>query len=807
MKRSLCLAMLMASQAAWSNEVSGVVRDAQGQPVPNARVEVVGSHVRVNTDAEGRFELQGLAAEGVELHIEAPTFAHRIVHAPVSDGTPLEIRLSRSVLEVIDVRALPWHASKLESARPVDALAGEQLRNRQTSTLGDTLALELGVHSNYYGPVASSPVIRGLEGPRVLITQNGLGAGDASRTGPDHMVATETSTAQQIEILRGPATLLYGSGAIGGVVNVVDDRVPSDNETRGEWQAEYNDVADEKLVSGSLTTGFDRFAFHVDGFLRESNDYKIPVAAEIEDDHDHGHDEQGHGNYRLENSAYEGSGFNLGSSYLLDNGFVGISYGRLERTYGIPGHSHGEGDDHGHDHGHDHGNGQEDEEDVYSDLVQDRWQLHSELTLDNPIFSAVNTRLGYTDYTHKEIEHGQVFTTFDVTSYEGKMDLFHHPIAHWRGALSLQYKYEDYVAEGAEAFTPPSETESIALALVEERHFGDVQIQLGARLERVEVKADQVIVDMGGHGHDHDHGHDHGNEENLLNVYSVKHVFEPFSLSAGAVWDFAYGYNLGVSLSHSQRAPSAAELLSHGAHIGTNAYEVGALFVIHEEGDGDYHYDLNPNVIELETSNNIDISLRKFEGDIGFTLGAFYNQIDDFYYLQETGLTAEAGGDHGHDHGHDHGDEGFPLYIYTARDARLYGFEGEFVWQASEPLKLSVFSDYTRANLRDGGDLPRIPPLRVGGQLNYRLNNLGAELNATHYFEQEKIAALESESEGYTLVNAQLSYYLTAAGQDMTFYVRGSNLLDEEARPHTSFLKDKAPLPGRAFAAGIRATF
>lgn len=772
----LC-ALLLAVPSAFAGEISGQVTDPLGQPVPGAVVEVVGSNRRVVADQEGAFRLDNLSAREVELHVKAPRFTHRNQRAPVDTGEPITLTLTPTPLEIIDIKALPWHASVLESATPVDVLGGEALRDRQMATLGDTLKNQLGVHSNYFGPVASSPIIRGLEGPRVLITQNSLDAGDASRVGPDHAVATETSTAQQIEILRGPATLLYGSGAIGGVVNIVDNRVPQDNATLGAWQLQHDTVADENLVSGSLTSGVNDLAFHVDGFWRESDDYRIPVAAEVGDT-EHNHSQ------RLEDSAYDASGFNLGGSYLLDNGFVGISYGRLERTYGIPGHEH--------DHGHDHA-----DDGVYADLEQDRVQLHSELTLNHGFFSALHTRLGYTDYQHSEIEGGEALTTFENTVSEARFDVFHHPMVDWRGTLSLQYKHQDFVAEGLEAFTPPSTTETLALALIEERHFGPVQIQLGARVERVEIKAPEVIVSLS----DHDH-------ENMLSVLAVKSVFEPFSLSAGASWHFTPGYKLATSLSHSQRAPSAAELLSFGPHIGTGTYEVGALFELHDEGHGDFHVDLNLEPIELETSNNIDLSLTKYHGDVGFTLNAFYNLFDDFYYLQATGLQYDDDGhDHGHDHGHGDEDDGLPVHIYTAADARLYGFESQLVWQLNDQLKLSTMADYTRASLRGGENLPRIPPLRLGGQVDYRFGNISSELSLNHYFDQNKTAALESETDGYTLLDAQISYHWVTSRQDITLYLRANNLTDAEARPHASFLKDQAPLPGRSFAAGIRSRF
>lgn len=786
-KTLLIMAMALASQAALA-QTSGVIRDAQGQPIPGAVVEVVGSNLSARANEQGEFVLPELASQHIELHVKAPQFMHKTFHVEGEDQS-LELVLNRTVMDVINVVGLPWHASNMESAQPVNVLSGEKLRERQAATLGDTLKYEVGVHSSYYGPVSSSPIIRGLEGPRVLITQNGLDAGDASRVGPDHAVAAEATTARQIEILRGPATLFYGSGAIGGVVNVVDDRVPQSTDTIGEWRMQHDDVANDKLASGSLTTGAGNIAVHVDGFWRESDNYKIPGAAEVEfDDHDdheeEGHDHASEGSQRLDNSATEAKGLNIGASYLLDSGFVGLSVGRLERTYGIPGHSHGDED-----------------VNVFADLEQDRVQLLSELSIDNEFFSAMNTRLGYTEYTHSEIEGGIALTTFNNRTREARVDLFHHPLADWRGALSVHYKHSDFEAIGEEAFTPPSDTSTFALALMEERHFGEVLIQLGTRVEQVKITADNLMVSLGDHD-DHDH-EEHAEE---LSVFAVEHKSNPFSLSAGAVWDFTPGYNLGLSLTHAQRTPSAAELLSFGPHIGSGMFEVGALLTVHEEDEGDFHFDLARTDVELEKSNNLDISLRKVDGDFGFIVNAFYNAIDNYYYLAETGLTQEGGHDHGDEDEHDHGGD-LPVFIYQASDVNLYGFEGQFIWQLSEPLKVTLTTDYTRARLDSGGDLPRIPPMRIGGIVNYERGDYSIEFSALHHFEQNKIAAMETTTDGYTLLDLQFNYQLDQFIPGVTFYVQGKNLTNEYARVHSSFLKDEAPLPARSVAVGLSGRF
>ncbi|WP_331345272.1 TonB-dependent receptor [Cellvibrio sp. UBA7661] len=791
MKKSLLfMAIVAASQSALA-QVQGIVRDDMGQPIANATLEVVGANLRIQANEKGQFTVPAQPGKEVELHVKAPSFMHKTFH--VTQGSQqTELVLGNTAIEVVNVIGLPWHASNMESAQPVNVLSGERLRDRQASTLGETLKHEVGVHSSYYGPVASSPIIRGLEGPRVLITQNGLDAGDASRIGPDHAVATEASTARQIEILRGPATLFYGSGAIGGVVNIVDDRVPQGLDTYGEWRLERDSVANDKLVSASGNSGVGNVGVHLDGFWRKANDYKIPGAAEIETHEEH--EEENHAEHnedRLANSSTEAKGFNLGTSYIMDEGFVGISYGHLERQYGIPGHNHGD-----------------EALDVYADLKQDRVQLLSELSLDHDWFSAVNSRFGFTDYEHSEIENGEVGTTFKNESQEARLDLFHHPIADWRGALSFHFKNTDFEAIGAEAFTPPSSTHSLAIALMEERHFGDVLVQLGARIEQVKISADNFQVDFNEHNHDETESH----AQEHLRVFSIDNESTPFSASAGLVWDFTPGYNIGLSYTHAERTPSAAELLSFGPHIGSGLYEVGALLQLIEDDDGDFHFDLARNEVKPETSNNIDISLRKFEGDVGFILNAFYNRIDDYYYLTDTGLTHES--EHAHDHAEDAGEEDhdheseLPVFIYRAQDAELYGFEGEVLWQFTPAVKLSLTSDYIRATLKDSlessSDLPRIPPLRVGARAEYELGKWRAEISGQHYFEQNNVAALETASNAYTLIDTQISYSIS---DNLKIYLKGNNLTDEYARVHASFLKDKAPLPARSYALGISGNF
>ena len=785
-------ALLLASPSALAQTLSGTVTNAAGKPLANATVEIEALKRVTSTNELGEFTFSNVKEGDYTLHIFASGFAHLHEHAQVqSDNAEgANFVLARSAIEVIDVHATPMHLSVMESATPVSVLSGETLRRQQAATLGDTLEKLPGVQSNFHGNVASTPIIRGLSGPRVLITQNGLDVSDVSRVGPDHAVASEASTAKQIEVLRGPATLFFGSGAIGGVVNVVDQRVPTSTETRGEFVLETQTVNDQKLGTFNVTTGVDNIAFYADGFYRDSNDYETPVAPDIDDPD---------GAHVVENSNEESSGFTLGSSYLFDQGYVGVAVERFEREYGVPGHSHG-GDT-----------------SVFADLEQTKYQLLGEYNFTNDFLQSVHFRAGYTDYEHAEVEGGLVGTTFSNETEELRVELLHKPMAGWRGGISLHYKGSDVFAQGEEAFTPPSEMEMFAVALMEERHFGDFLVQLGARAESVTLDASSVLLpELDAHEHDDEHDHDeHAHDEHehegseFVRQFAVDQEFTPISLSAGVVYTINESYNVGVSLSRSERAPSASELLSFGPHIGTRTYEIGALFDLSEEGE----FVLSQTAIDLETANNIDLTFRKTQGDVGFVFNAFYNQVDNYYFQEETGLFAESG--HDHDHGEEgHGEEGhdehsdeLPVYLFGSADAILHGFELQVAWQTTDNLKLDFFADYVKARLKDGGALPRTSPMRVGSHVAYTLDNIRADLDITYFAKQDDISTFETETDGYTLVDASITYDIPLGDIDLSVYLSGENLTDEEARVHTSFLKDIAPRPGRNFAFGVRGYF
>ena len=729
-------------------------------------------------------------------------------------------------IEKVIVTATPLNKTVLETATPVTVLSGEQLDKNQAGTLGETLKNTPGVHSSYFGPVASSPIIRGLDGPRIKVVQNGLDSSDASRVGPDHVVATEAFTATQIEVLRGPATLLYGSGAIGGVVNVVDNRIPKEatEETTGELIFQHDTVSDGQTIALDLNGGSGNFAWHVDAFNRDTDNYEIPGPAEAEETHDHedeGEEHAAEATGELANSSTNAQGFTLGGGWITDDYTVAFAYGRLESDYGIPGHAHGE-EEHGHEGEEEEGHEGEEshaEEQVLGQLEQDRFQAMLDWKNLGGNFSEVHWHTAYTDYEHREVENGQVGTTFENDTFESRLWAKHKGFLGWQGILGLHYNNIDFSALGAEAFTPASKTDSLALFVLEEKKQGDLLWQLGGRIERTSISPDNNFFE-GGHAHEHEGEEEH--EEHEINFSDQDYT--AVSLSAGVVWTVSEQHRWALNFAHSERAPSASEIFSRGAHIGTQTYEIGAGFEIHREGD-EVELEQRSSKVKKETSNNIDLTYRYTGDELDFTLNLFYNQVDDYIFQQNTGLFAMGGEihahageehheeeeheeeEHGHEDEHAHGESELPVFQFQQQDATLYGFEAELDYHLNDNWRLSAFTDYIRAELDDNTNVPRIPPLRFGSELHWENENWHAEVGVTRYSKQDKISSFETKTDGYTLVSANLNYYVTWGDADVTLFVKGENLTDEEARVHSSFLKNLAPIPGRNISLGIKTQF
>lgn len=637
-------------------------------------------------------------------------------------------------LEKLVVTASPLDRSPDEISAPTSVLAAAALDRRRQATLGETLAGLPGVDSTYFGPGASRPVIRGLGGDRVRMLTGGVGTLDASVVSPDHAVSLEPLLIERVEVVRGPATLLYGGGAIGGVVNVVDGRIPEElpaGPVTGRGELRGGSAADERAAAGVLTGAAGQWAWRLDGFRRTTGDVRIPglaptpaKAAEM----------MAAGETpsvgTLENSATSTGGGSVGLSYIGQAGHVGVAYSGFDSLYGTVA-----------------------EPDVRIDLKQRRVDVHGEWLEPAGWVRAVKFAAGVGDYRHDELEGAALGTRFTNRGYEGRLEFLHEQAGPFAGALGLQAQRSDFAAVGEEAFLPRTVTNDRAVFLYEEMVRGPVTWQFGARAGR------QTITPEAGSG-----------------LARSRHA--PTAFTGGAVWKLDDDYALAVSWSANERAPNAQELYANGPHVGTDAYEVG------DAGLG------------VEQSTGWDVSLRKRRGFVTGELSLFLNRFNGYIYEQATGAE----------------EDGLPVLAFVQRDAELYGGEAEVTFHLRDTKEtltdLRLTADTVRAtNTTDGTSLPRTTPVRFGAGLDWRRGPWAVTADWRHVQRQGRVAANETATAGYDLVGLSAAWSFAAGRAKGELFLRGSNLLDETARVHASFLKDIAPLPGRDLTAGIRLRF
>jgi len=665
------------------------------------------------------------------------TLAIGLTLAPAAWSATIELDSS-----LIRASALDTPAQQMTT--PAAVLDGDALVLRREATLGDTLDSLPGVRASGFGAGASRPQIRGLDGARVRVMSDGVDVLDASTLSQDHAVSVEPLLTERIEVLRGPATLLYGGGAIGGVVNLIDKKVPTyvpANGYEGEVELRANSVANEGAGLFGLTVGQGNVALRVEGVKRQADDYELPDSSD------------------KQLGAYNDTeSYSLGGSFIGARGYLGLAYSRQENRYGLLAHEHVECDphgdhwhcgDHGHGHDHDHDDHEHEDEAVpYITLRQNRWDLRGELNDPLPGFELARLRVGHSDYRHAEMEAGEAAAIFDNQASEARVELTHRPLFGWHGVLGGQTTRRDFQRWTAENPMPQTLTRNHALFLLEEYTAGAWRYELGSRYEWQDIDADAGAPDTEHSG---------------------------VSLSAGVVWTFAPEYSLGVSLSRSQRLPSAEELYAYGPHAASRTIEKG-----------------NPQ-LEEETARNAEITLRKFAGATTFSLGLFHNQVADFIYAADLGRNP--GG-------------GYREVEYRQADALLTGFEGEIRHQFTEATALTLFGDRVRGRLKDGGDLPRIPADRLGLRLEQALGNgVSGDLSFQRVQRQDRLAEFETETAGYNLLAAGLSWQGALSEGDWLVYLKADNLLDVEARQHSSLIKDEVVLPGRNLTLGTRFTF
>src|SRR5882724_3608282 len=677
-------------------------------------------------------------------------------------------------------------SSETDKAQSVTILSEDNLKLHTQPTLGDTLAQQPGVGGSDFTAGASRPVIRGQADNRVRVLNNGTEVFDVSNLSPDHAPSVSTLLSQSIEVVRGPATILYGSGAIGGVVNVTDNLIPVEQPAErlsGEVDGRFNSVDLERSGAMALTLSpFQHFVIHAEGSILRTDDRSIPgfaldqrIRAELTPEQRHDNGFGGNPFGTVPNTMVETKDFGIGASYVWDKGYFGASYTRFLSYYGVP--DDPEVDEPGVPPAR-----------VHLNVRKDQYNARSSIIDPLPWFSVANLKFVYTDYKHDELDNNKVGATFKTNGVDSRIELVHQPIGLMQGSIGSQIFYKDLSVLGGEAFLQPTENLAVAGFIFEEVKLAPVRLQFGARVEHDAVSIDSSDPEL----------------TSLTSPSQKNQDFLPVSGAAGAIYDFAKDWQLALNLNYSQRAPTPEELFARGPHDATFQFIIG-----------------DPN-LDVEINRSVDLSLRRTAGRVTGFVSGFYTSYDGFIDFNPTGQF----------------EEGLQVFNYTPKNATFYGGEGrvdfhllpleltrpsevsdaksvknvimggqETTQKNPNDLYLRLQADYVHAEDSSGEPLPRITPFRYGISLNYESEHWLASIEGWRVDAQNRVAEFETTTPGYTFFNVSAGYKFQWGRTYNYVYARGTNLLDAEGRDHLSFLKEVLPLPGRGVVVGLRTTF
>lgn len=641
----------------------------------------------------------------------------------------------------------------------------EEIQRDLNGQLGELLTKVPGVSATSFTPGASRPILRGLDGERVRVLFDSLGTADVANTSADHATTIDPLTTKRIEILRGPGALLFGSQAVGGVVNVIDRRIPTEVPENGfqfDALTAFDTATDLRSGGASLDVAAgESVVFHLDGSFRETDDVEIPGfqlsdalradllgdAAEEEEEGEfeeaeelrEAADQEGF----IPNSFTETWTVNGGVGVILGKSTFGASVGYYDTNYGLVGNPEG-----GHHHGEEEGEEEEEEEGeeiVTIDLEQIRADFRGDIYLGEGFLSRLKVRLGYSDYTHTEFEGPEVGTVYDSETFEARAELLQTT----GGIIGAQFTTRDFQAVGEEAFVAPNETTQIALFTAQEFKLGGFQLEAAGRYEMVDVESD---------------------------VLGVERDFDLFSGALSLVT--GDDVRAGVTVSRSERAPAGEELFANGPHIATQQFEIG---------------DVN---LDVESAWGLEGFVRGDVEGVSFGASVYYQQFDDFIFLNPTGEEEDE----------------LPVFVYLQEDARFFGFEADLalplVQNDDFTLSTDLRASYVSAQLSDSqGDLPRIPPVSLLGALEGEMDAFSVRGEVQWFGEQNNVAEFETATDDFALLNLYVSWRPIEDNQNVVLQIAGENLGNVTARRHSSFTKDFVPLPGRNVRASLRVSF
>ena len=682
-------------------------------------------------------------------------------------GLLSSVTIAQSTGPSLEITATGSQEATQSILTPTKVLQGDELLNKLGTTLGATLANELGVSATGYGAGSSRPVIRGLEGARVQILQNGLSVGDVSNISQDHAVGNNMQNTHQVEILRGAAALLYGSGSSGGLVNVVNDRILTNLPDRptGAINTSYETVNNGRAGAVEVDGAFGSVAVHVDTAINNANNYRIPGNSTQSQGEPAGGwtvpmDGNGGNNYsgKLPNSFSKQNNLGVGVSYIGQNGYTGVSVERLNNNYGIPTPEGGS-----------------------INQSQNRYDVQHQTRDPFAGFSSLKLSAANSNYNHTELNNlGAAASVWKNIANEARLELAHNPIAGWKGTFGAQASTASLnateVGTGSYAIVPPTKTNSNALFWIEEGQWNSLQGSLGLRYNNVAQNPNlgttleaQPTVDPTG---------------TTPSIALQNRKFNLMSYSAGSLWNFMQGYGTGVAYTVSQRAPSAQELYSYGAHESTATFDIG-----------------NPKLTK-ETSHNLEFNIQKTTGLLRSKASIYANRFNNYIYGYYTGSAINNGGQQGN---------GFNVVTAQQAAATIKGIEGELTYNWNQPgLGSRVFGDASQGTFDAGGNLPLQPAPRLGAEIAHQKNGWLTNATYIYSYQQNRLANWEQgPAPSYNLLNAGISYTEKVKDVNLTMYMNLKNLLNEQIRYATTPMAVRlyAPQPGRSVMVGLRGTF
>ena len=734
----------------------------KAKKLTNTKLNIPSLNLSTFIDDNGVFTFENIEYGKYLLDIEGPLQAHYNIDIEFKDNKPLMVNIANIDYEEVVVTANPLEHNSLKMTTPTAVLSEEELIMNRSTSIEQTLNKVTGVNSGSFGVGAGQIVIRGQQGPRVSVLNNNITLQDASNVSPDHWVSSESLLAKQIEVLKGPATLLYGGGAVGGVVNVLDNTIPTQaiDGLEGGVELRFSDnTLSERTGVMSLEAGLsENLMSHFSYINSKTSDYEIPSFAESQNLHEsEEHSEERHSEEMLgtlENTSLTSEGYNIGLSLINDNGYWGVSYSNFDRNYGIPGH--GDHDEEEHEEGEEE-HEEEEKEIVRIDVDKSIFNIKGVHRFDNNnFFKLLNTHFSQTKYQHIELEGSEIGTVFDNKAHEFRTELTHRTIAGFSGVWGLQKTFRDFSAIGEEAFIIPSETTTWSAFLIEEHEFENWHGEFGLRFDDQEIKTAEFST---------------------LNQ-------KAFSLSLGATFNLSDHWTLPVNFTSAQRLPTAEELFSNQSaaeelipHLATSTIEIG-----------------NPD-LNKETANNFDLGLRYRKNNLRINFALFHNRIDDYIFLENSG---EQSAD-------------TPIFIYQQKQATFKGLEFDLAYQFNDKYdntwNYRFFTDKTRASLKDGSNIPRIPGNRMGMDIGWLRGDFTINLDVVHVSKQDKVSTFELPTNSYNDVSFGANWIIKNSQTESLEFLKINNLLDEEIREHASFIKEISPRPARSISTGVRITF